>query len=198
MRRLRAKAARAALVRAEEAARRAGIPALAAEVETASAVLNTPAARLIANGGERVLLLDEVEALQASKALVIDACRNVVRDPHLVVSLATRPVLFALARALGEAWPADVPRDILVVAGRGRAASHDAAAVGQCERDKARVCTGAAPSTRGCRAGSTPRRAACDGACLPCRRGIMVEFGRILAAETELAMPDQKSSKPSD
>ncbi len=32
----------------------------------------------------------------------------------LVVSLAKRPVLFALARALGEAWPGDVPRDALV------------------------------------------------------------------------------------
>jgi DNA-binding transcriptional ArsR family regulator len=31
-----------------------------------------------------------------------------------VVSLARRPVLFALARALGEAWPGDVPRDMLV------------------------------------------------------------------------------------
>ncbi len=30
-----------------------------------------------------------------------------------VVSLATRPVLFALARALGEAWPEDVSRDTL-------------------------------------------------------------------------------------
>jgi winged helix-turn helix protein len=37
-----------------------------------------------------------------------------VRDPRTVVSLARRPVLFALARALGEAWPGDVPRDILV------------------------------------------------------------------------------------
>ena len=50
----------------------------------------------------------------ASKALVVDACRHVLRDAGLVVSLATRPVLFALARALGEAWPADVPRDMLV------------------------------------------------------------------------------------
>ena len=31
-----------------------------------------------------------------------------------LVSLATRPVLFALARALGEAWPGDVPRDVLL------------------------------------------------------------------------------------
>jgi hypothetical protein len=114
MRRLRTKAARAALARAERAARHARIPALTAEVESASLVLNTPAARLIARGEERPLLLEEVEALQASKALVVDGCRHVVRDARTVVSLARRPVLFALARALGEAWPADVPRDLLV------------------------------------------------------------------------------------
>jgi len=114
MRRLRTKAARAALVRAEHAARQAGIPALAAEVERASLVLNTPAARLIARGEKRLLLLEEVEALLASKALVVDACRHVVRNSRIVVSLARRPVLFALARALGEAWPGDVPRDLLL------------------------------------------------------------------------------------
>jgi len=114
MRRLHTKAARAALARAAHAARQANIPALTAEVESASLVLNTPAARLIARGEERLLLLDEVEALQASKALVVDACRYVVRDARTVVSLARRPVLFALARALGEAWPADVPRGALL------------------------------------------------------------------------------------
>jgi DNA-binding winged helix-turn-helix (wHTH) protein len=114
MRRIRAKAARAALAQAELAARQAGIPALTAEVEDASHVLNTPAARLIARGNERPLLLEEVEALLASKALVVDACRNVVRDTRAVVSLVTRPVLFALARALGEAWPGDVARDQLL------------------------------------------------------------------------------------
>ena len=114
MRRLHTKAARAALARAAHAARHAGIPALTAEVESASLVLNTPAARLIARGEDRLLLLDEVEALQASKALVVDACRYVVRDARTVVSLARRPVLFALARALGEAWPADVPRGTLL------------------------------------------------------------------------------------
>jgi len=114
MRRLRTKAARAALARAGTAARQAGIPALTAEVESASGVLNTPAARLIARGAERPLLLDEVEALQASDALVIDACRHVVRDPATAVTLARRPVLFALARALGEAWPDDVSRDALI------------------------------------------------------------------------------------
>jgi len=87
---------------------------LTAEVESASLVLNTPAARLIARGEERFLLLDEVETLLASKALVVDGCRHVVRDARTVVSLAGRPVLFALARALGEAWPGDVPRDMLV------------------------------------------------------------------------------------
>jgi hypothetical protein len=123
MRRLRTQTAHAALARAARAARRAGIPALTAEVERASLVLNTPAARLIARGGERLLLLGDVEALLASKALVVDACRHVVRDARTVVSLARRPVLFALARALGEAWPADVSRAALVArAFRGKLA----------------------------------------------------------------------------
>jgi hypothetical protein len=114
IRRLQTKAARAALTRAEQAAREADIPALTAEVERASHVMSTPAARLSAHGQERLLLLEEVEALLASGALVVDACRHVVRDAGRVVSLATRPVLFALARALGEAWPGDVPRSTLV------------------------------------------------------------------------------------
>ncbi len=114
LRRLRTKTARAALARAERAARRAGIPALTAEVESASRVLDTPAARLIARGEERLLLLDEVEALLVSKVLIVDACRHAVRDAGTVVSLARRPVLFTLARVLGEAWPGDVPRDRLV------------------------------------------------------------------------------------
>src|SRR5437773_1270149 len=114
LRRLRTKAARAALARAEHAARHARIPALAAEVDSALLVLTTPAARLIARGEERLLRLEEVEELLASKAFIIDACRHVVRDESKVVSLARRPVLFALARALGEAWPGDVPRGTLV------------------------------------------------------------------------------------
>ncbi|MFL6647853.1 MAG: helix-turn-helix domain-containing protein [Sulfurifustaceae bacterium] len=114
MRRLRTKTARAALSRAEHAARHAGIPALTAEVESASRVLNAPAARLIARGEGRLLVLEEIEALLASRALVVDACRYVVRDGRTVVSLAKRPVLFTLARALGEAWPGDVPRDALI------------------------------------------------------------------------------------
>src|SRR5215468_341516 len=86
IRRLRTKAARAALARAELAAHEARIPALTAEVESASFVLSTPAARLIAHGEERLLRLEEVEALLASPALVVDACRFVVREARAEVS----------------------------------------------------------------------------------------------------------------
>jgi tetratricopeptide (TPR) repeat protein len=114
MRRIRARVARAALERAERAARQAGIPALLAEVQRAAAVLNTPAARLVAQGAEQLLLLEQVEAALEPGTLVVDACRHVVRGAGTVVSLARRPVLFALARALGEAWPADLSREALV------------------------------------------------------------------------------------
>jgi hypothetical protein len=114
MRRLRTNTARVAIARAGQAARESRIPALRAEVERARLALNSPAARLIARGEDRLLLLDEVEALLASNALVVDACRHVVRDRSNVVSLARRPVLFALVQALGEAWPDDVSRDALL------------------------------------------------------------------------------------
>ena len=114
IRRLRTATARAALVRAGHAARQAGIPALTAEVRNAARVLELPAARLIARGHERLLRLDEVETLLASTAFVVDACRYVVRDARAAVSLERRPVLFALARILGEAWPGDVPRATLI------------------------------------------------------------------------------------
>src|SRR6201991_4832974 len=87
MRRLQTRTARAAIARAERAARDANIPMLTAEVESASRVLNTPAARSMTRGEQRLLLLDDVEALLASKALVVDACRYAVRDATTVVSL---------------------------------------------------------------------------------------------------------------
>jgi hypothetical protein len=114
IRRLKINMARNALGRARLAALDARIPALLAEVESASGVLTTPAARLIVSGEERPLLLEEVEALLASDALIVDACRYVVRHAASVISLASRPVLFSLARALAEAWPGDVPRDMLL------------------------------------------------------------------------------------
>lgn len=119
MRRLRSAPARAALARATQAARQAAIPALMAEVEAAARLLTMPAARL----GQRPLLLDEVEALLASPALVVDGCRHAVRQGGTLISLATRPVLFGLARALGEAWPRDVSRqDLVARAFRGKEA----------------------------------------------------------------------------
>jgi len=140
MRRIQAKAARAALAAAERAAHQAKLPALTAEVESASLILNTPAARLLARGEERLLLLEDVEALLASKALVVDACRYVVRDPRNLVSLATRPVLFALARALAEAWPADVARDTLIArAFRGKHADESHRARLRVEMGRLRV-----------------------------------------------------------
>jgi hypothetical protein len=114
LRRLQAEPARTAFARATEAAGRAGIPALAAEVEAATQILAAPAARLIAGGTERPLRLDEVAALLGSGSFVVDACRNVVREAGTTVPLATRPVLFALARTLAEAWPADVSRETLL------------------------------------------------------------------------------------
>jgi tetratricopeptide (TPR) repeat protein len=114
MRRIRAGAARAALDRAGQAAREAGIPGLLAEVERASRALAAPAARLIASDGTSLLGLGDVESLIASDALLVDACRNVVRSGADMVSLAGRPILFALARALAEAWPGDVPREALL------------------------------------------------------------------------------------
>src|SRR5689334_24087128 len=114
MRRLRIKAASAALARAKSAALQARIPPLLAEVESASRVLDSPAARLIAHGKDQLLRLGDIETLLVSKALVVDACRHVVCHSDKVISLETRPVLFALARALAEAWPGDAPRAVLL------------------------------------------------------------------------------------
>lgn len=119
IRRVRTRPARAALDRADHAAQLARIPALTAEVESAFTVLNAPAARLIAKGEERLVTLEEVEALLQSNAFVVDACRHVVRHAGVAISLATRPVLFALARALAEAWPDDASRDALLASAFG-------------------------------------------------------------------------------
>jgi DNA-binding transcriptional ArsR family regulator len=114
IRRLRTEPARQALAQAADAAQKAGIPALAVEVGEAAKALEAPAARLIDGGTQRLLQLQEVEALLASDTLVIDACRNVVRVGSAIVPLASRPVLFALARTLAEAAPSDVLRSVLL------------------------------------------------------------------------------------
>ncbi|HET6492143.1 MAG TPA: helix-turn-helix domain-containing protein, partial [Burkholderiales bacterium] len=114
MRRIQARAARAALVRAGRFARLADIPALTAEVEGAVRMLDAPAARRMAAGKESLVVLDDVEELLASGALVVDGCRYVVRDAHVAVRLAGRSVLLTLAQVLCEAWPDDVPRNVLI------------------------------------------------------------------------------------
>jgi hypothetical protein len=120
-RRIRIAPAHAALARALAAAQASRIPALIAEVERAIGELNTPAARIVAQGSERLVRLDDVEQLLASRTLVVDACRLVVRNAQTSLSLARRPVLFALARALGEAWPGDADRaELLARAFRAR------------------------------------------------------------------------------
>jgi len=113
LRRGRTTPARAALTRARAAAERSGIAALRAEVERAERTLALPAARLVANGEERPLVLAEVETLLASPHLVVDACRRAARRERRVVRFARRPVLFALLRTLAEAWPGEATRETL-------------------------------------------------------------------------------------
>lgn len=121
LRRLQSAAARGALQRAWESAQRAGIPALLREVQRAGAVLDAPAARLVDSQQDRPLRIEEVEQLRVSDALLVDACRYDVRRAEASVSLARRPVLFSLARALAERWPADIPRnDLIALAFRTR------------------------------------------------------------------------------
>jgi len=114
LRSLRTADAEAALARARAAAERARVPALLAEVAEAHAALERPAARRFHAEQEQPLRLAEVEALLGSDALVLDACRRRLRAGSQALALARRPILFALARALAEAWPGDVERDLLI------------------------------------------------------------------------------------
>jgi DNA-binding transcriptional ArsR family regulator len=114
IRRLQAEVARDALARATLAARESGIASLMSEVETAVLALAAPAARLISHGEARMLTLEQVQALSSSQGLIVDGCRHVVRHAGTTAALGTRPVLFALVRILAEAWPEDVPREVLI------------------------------------------------------------------------------------
>lgn len=114
LRRLDIGAARTALDEAEQSARRAGISSLLAEVASVRDSLEAPAARLFIHAGERVLQLDEVAGVLSSPSLVVNACRHTVHAGGATVSLARRPVLFALTRLLAMAWPGDVARAVLI------------------------------------------------------------------------------------
>ncbi|CAH0351672.1 helix-turn-helix domain-containing protein [Aquabacterium sp. CECT 9606] len=106
--------AQAALVRARDAAAHAGVPALQAEVAEAQTALERPAARRLRHDCEQPLRLAEVAALIDSNALILDACRRGLRAGQAWLPLTGRPVLFALARLLAEAWPVDVDRATLI------------------------------------------------------------------------------------
>lgn len=105
--------ARDALAQAQRAAHHAGIPAPTAEIESASRALNTPAARRISRGKERFLLLEEVEALLTSKALIVAGlpprrarCARWFRSPNVqccsrLWRLARCSPLAAVGRAVG-------------------------------------------------------------------------------------------------
>ena len=162
MRRLRIKAAAAALARAKSAAQQARIPPLLAEIESANLVLDSPAGRLIAQGKEQLLRLGDIETLLVSKALVVDACRRIVCHSDKVISLETRPVLFALARALAEAWPGDAPRAVLLArAFRAKHADESHRARLRVEIGRLRKALGAAAGINATKAGFAlvPRRA---------------------------------------
>jgi hypothetical protein len=103
-----------ALSLAREAAVRARIVPLVAEVEKAERQLREPVARAIETGTERAVLLRELPELWGSGRLVVDACRREVRFGAQRVSLVTRPVLLDLLVALAEAAPGDVSRDALI------------------------------------------------------------------------------------
>ncbi len=125
VRSLQAVDARSSLSRALGAARAAKIPALVAEVEVAMQSLDVPVARAGRDGDARRLGLAEVEAIVRSGALVVDACRREVRAGSTVVSLVTRPVLFAIATTLGEAAPAEATREGLFLDAFGAKRSND-------------------------------------------------------------------------
>lgn len=104
----------AALEHADDAARASRIAALQGEVAQARTQLAQPAARRLGRTDDVALDLAGVQRLLASSACVIDGCRRGVWWGGHWHSLARRPLLFALLRALGRAWPDAVDRDQLI------------------------------------------------------------------------------------
>jgi hypothetical protein len=111
--------ARQALTRAAQNAEKSGIAPLASEVARALTKLEAPAARLLQNGDERAVSLEELEPRLDARGLVVDACRRQARLGRKVVSLVSRPVLLALLVALAAATPGEVTRAALVERGFG-------------------------------------------------------------------------------
>jgi DNA-binding transcriptional ArsR family regulator len=118
-RRLRALEAEAAIARARTAARSAALPPLTAQVERLAGELAAPVARVIHDRTFALATLSDVASLARSKGLVVDGCRRELRRDGVTVSLATRPVLFSIAEALGEAAPGTASRALLIERGFG-------------------------------------------------------------------------------
>jgi hypothetical protein len=106
----------------------AGLPAegfadLRAEFERALALLVAPVARQRTDTALQLVTLDDLAAFEARDALVVDATRFEARCAGRSISLASRPILFALLRALAEAWPGDSRRaDVIRTAFGGQQA----------------------------------------------------------------------------
>lgn len=106
--------AKAAFARALAAAHRSRLPALLAEIANAQASLDRTAAQRLFADREQELRLDEVAALLATNVLVVDGCRRGLGVDATWQPLAGRPMLFTLARALAQAWPDPVDRNMLI------------------------------------------------------------------------------------
>lgn len=115
MKRVDSVAAERAIELARDAATRARIAPLLAEIAKADQQLREPVARACEAQTERPLLLRELPAVWESGKLVVDACRREVRLGKQRLSLVTRPILLDLLKTLAEAAPCDVPRDALIV-----------------------------------------------------------------------------------
>jgi DNA-binding transcriptional ArsR family regulator len=113
-RELRSRDARSALEQASRAALASRVPSLLREVENAQHNLDAPVARLRIDGVERLVTLDEVEKLLGAGELVVDACRRQVRLGDVVISLTSRPVLFAIVATLADGAGSEATRAELI------------------------------------------------------------------------------------
>ncbi len=111
--------ARHALTEAAKNAAQSDIAALSAEIESFRQNLDAQAVRLTRNGTSAMASIDSVETILGSQVLVVDACRNLLRQAGVSVPLASRPVLFALVRSLAMRWPTEVSRATLLAEGFG-------------------------------------------------------------------------------
>ena len=110
-----AASAQKALQRAERWASAARITIFSREIAAQKALLAAPAASALSRGHARSLTLTELETLLTdASSMLVDARELAVRGNGTRVELGRRPVLFALVRALAEAWPEPAARARLI------------------------------------------------------------------------------------